>query len=284
MLLRSRQARFLPTGALVLLAACVQDAPTPLAVDAGTGPTLARADASSGLHRQYGPPAQVGRGLARTYVVLDARDGQRAVELGVALDEGAMRGLPADEGMYMYDLRLPARSPAPYQFVQLDWNARGHPPMGVYTEPHFDFHFYVISKAERDAIVPTDPAFAAKGNHLPPEAYRPAFHAPLAPPGGAPADAAVPMMGVHWFDVRSPEFNGGSFARTFIYGSWDGQVTFYEPMITRAYLLSRPDAVDPIAVAPQVRQRGRYPTAYRVSYDAQSREYRVALSGLVARP
>ena len=29
---------------------------------------------------------------------------------------------------------------------------------------------------------------------------------------------------------------------------------------------------------------GRYPTAYRVSYDAQAREYRVALSGLVARP
>jgi hypothetical protein len=281
MSLRLRPARLLPAGTLVLLAACVPDAPTPVSVDAAAA--TARAEASSGLHRQYGPPVKVGRGMARTYVVLDARAGQQAVELGVALDEGAVQGVPGAEGMYMYDLRLPAGSPAPYQFVQLDWNAHGHPPMGIYTEPHFDFHFYVISKAERDAIVPTDPAFATKANHLPPQQYLPPFNVPLAPPGGTAADAAVPMMGVHWIDVRSPEFNGGSFARTFIHGSWDGRVTFYEPMITRAYLLSRPDAVEPIPVAAQVEQPGRYPTGYRVSYDAQAREYRVALSGLVAR-
>jgi hypothetical protein len=280
---RLASARLVPAGALILLSACAQDAPTPPSADEKVAPALARTEAA-GLHRQYGPPVKVGQGIARTYVLLDAKDGQRAVELGVALDAGALQGLPADAGMYMYDLRLPAKSPAPYQFVQLDWNAHGHPPMGVYTDPHFDFHFYAISKAERDAIVPTDPAFAAKANHVPPEEYRPQFYVPLVPPGSRPVDAAVPMMGVHWFDVRSPEFNGGSFARTFIYGSWNGQVTFYEPMVTRAYLLSRPDAVDPIGVAPQVRQPGRYPTAYRVSYDALSREYRIALSGLVARP
>jgi hypothetical protein len=280
--LRPRPARLLPTAALLLLAACVQDAPTPPSIDASTAPVSARAEAP-GLHRQYGPPVKVGQGMARTYVVLDAKDRQRAVEIGVALDERALQGLPTDMAMHMYDLRLPAQSPAPYQFVQLDWNSHGHPPMGVYTDPHFDFHFYVTSKAERDAIMPTDPAFAAKANHLPPEQYRAPFNVPLVPPGGQPVDAAVPMMGVHWFDVRSPEFNGASFTRTFIYGSWDGQVTFYEPMVTRAYLLSKPDAVMPISVAPQFREPGHYPTAYRVSYDAQAREYRVALSGLVAR-
>ena len=278
-----RPARLLPAGALLLLAACAQDAPTPPATDASSAPASARAE-SPGLHRQYGPPVKIGQGMARTYVLLDAKSGQRAVEIGVALDEGAMQGLPMDGGMYMYDLRLPAKSPAPYTFVQLDWNAHGHPPMGVYTEPHFDFHFYTISKAERDAIVPSDPAFAAKANNLPPEASRPAFYVPLVPPGGQPVEAAVPMMGVHWFDVRSPEFNGGAFTRTFIYGSWNGQFTFYEPMITRAYLLSKPDAVSPISPLPQVQEPGQYPTAYRVSYDAQAREYRIALSGLVTRP
>jgi hypothetical protein len=281
--LHPRPTRALPIGALLLLAACVQDAPTPLSVDARTEPASARAE-SPGLHRQYGPPVKVGAGMARTYVLLDAKDRQRAVELGVALDEGALQALPMDEGMHMYDLRLPAQSPAPYQFVQLDWNPRGHPPMGIYTDPHFDFHFYAISRAERDAIMPSDPAFAAKANNLPPKEYLPPFYVPLVPPGGQPVDAAVPMMGVHWFDVRSPEFNGGPFTRTFIYGSWDGQVTFYEPMITRAYLLSKPDAVLPISAAPQVRQPGQYPTAYRVSYDAQAKEYRVALSGLTTRP
>ncbi len=281
--LRPRSAPLLSTGVLLLLAACTQDAPTPPATDASTAPASARAE-SPGLHRQYGPPVKVGEGMARTYVLLDAKDGQRAVELGIALDEGALQGLPMDESMHMWDLRLPAKTPAPYTFVQLDWNSHGHPPMGVYTEPHFDFHFYTITQAERDAIMPTDPAFAAKANNLPAEPYRPAGYVPLVEPGRPPAEFAVPMMGLHWFDPRSPEFNGGAFTRTFIYGSWNGQFTFYEPMVTRAYLLSKPDAVSPIGVAPQVVEPGSYPTAYRVSYDAQAKEYRVALSGLVARP
>ena len=278
-----RSARLLPAGALLLLAACRPDAAAPRSIDEGSAPTDARAEAP-GVHRQYGQPVKVGNGMARTYVVLDAKNGQQATEIGVALDEGALEGLPMDDAMHMYDLRLPAQSPAPYQFVQLDWNPHGHPPMGVYTEPHFDFHFYVVTPAERNAIVPSDPAFAAKANRLPPADYMAPFYVPLVPPGGQPADAAVPMMGVHWIDVRSPEFNGGQFARTFIYGTWDGQVTFYEPMVTRAYLLSRPDAVAPISAASKVVAPGSYPTAYRVTYDAQSREYRVALSGLVARP
>ncbi|CAA9566482.1 MAG: hypothetical protein AVDCRST_MAG88-1940 [uncultured Thermomicrobiales bacterium] len=43
-------------------------------------------------------------------------------------------------------------------------------------------------------------------------------------------------------------------------------------------------AVSPISPLPQVQEPGQYPTAYRVSYDAQAREYRIALSGLVTRP
>jgi hypothetical protein len=39
--------------------------------------------------------------MARTYVLVDAKDGQRAVELGIALDEGALQGLPMDEAMHM---------------------------------------------------------------------------------------------------------------------------------------------------------------------------------------
>jgi hypothetical protein len=29
-------------------------------------------------------------------------------------------------------------------------------------------------------------------------------------------------MGVHWIDPKSPEFNGGKFTQTFIFGSYDG--------------------------------------------------------------
>jgi hypothetical protein len=246
--------------------------------------------------------------MARAYVVLNAKAGQAPVELGIALDEGALQGLPmgapmgaASHGGHgaakgpmkhaagnILVLRLPAQSPAPYRFAQLDWNPQGHPPAGVYGAPHFDFHFYRTSIAARDAISPADPQrFAAEARNLPTGDFVPAGY--IVP--GDPAGQAVPQMGVHWFDTQAPElrglFGGGTpepFTKTFIYGSWNGEITFYEPMVTRAYLLSRPDVVTPIRVAAQNPEPGWYPTSYRVSYDAQAKEYRVALTGLTARP
>ena len=276
------------TGAVVLLAACAPDSPP-------TAPALSPTAASSadragydspGLHRQYGTPVKVGAGMARAYVVLDAKSGQTPVELGIALDARALDELPTAAGEYSFDLRLPARSPAPYRFAELDWNPQGHPPAGVYTVPHFDFHFYTVPKSVRDAIDPSDPLYAAKANNLP--------AGPYVPPGyvvpGVPAQLAVPHMGVHWFDVTAPELQNlfgnpagyQPFTKTFIYGSWDGRFIFFEPMVTRAYLMTLPNAVTPISVPALYPQPGWYPTAYRVSYDARSKEFLVALTGLTA--
>ena len=272
-------------GATLLLAACgAPDAPDRAGPDVLTGPAYARAGYDQpGVHRQYGTPVKVGDGMAPAYVVIDQQSGGTPLELGIALVARALEGLPSGEGEFSYLLGLPAKSPAPYQVVELDWNPEGHPPIGVYSLPHFDFHFYTISLAERNAIVPSDPQFAAKANDLPTGGYVPPFYVPLAPPGGQPADAAVPEMGVHWFDVRSPEFHGATFTKTFIYGSWDGRFTFYEPMVTRAYLQTHPDVTTSISVPQLYPVPGWYPTSYRVTYDAQAKEYRVALTGLVWR-
>ena len=70
---------------------------------------------------------------------------------------------------------MPAQNPTPYKFIELDWNPAGHEPAGVYTLPHFDYHFYKIGVAERDAIVPTDPAFAVKSANVPAADLMPAF-------------------------------------------------------------------------------------------------------------
>ena len=55
-------------------------------------------------------------------------------------------------------------------------------------------------------------------------------------------------------------------------------------MITRAYLLTQPDVVVPIPTPALYPLSGFFPTAYRVAYDAQAKEYRIALTALVARP
>jgi hypothetical protein len=58
-------------------------------------------------------------------------------------------------------------------------------------------------------------------------------------------------------------------------------------MITRAYLLARRaaapgdrDEIIPIPVHDQVLPPGFYPTAYRIAYDSQAREFRIGLTGL----
>ncbi|HET6567205.1 MAG TPA: hypothetical protein VFG50_04510 [Rhodothermales bacterium] len=291
--------RFIPTlvlSAVLLFAAC--DTPTSSIDEKSPATSSALADAGvsnraghdePGMHRQYGTPVKVGNGMARAYVVLDAKHGQSPVELGIALDAKVLDHLPTSGGEYSFVLSLPRHSPAPYQFAELDWNPQGHEPEGVYTFPHFDFHFYTISLAERNAITPSDPQFAAKANNLPTGDYVPPYYTVLAPPGGEPADIAVPQMGVHWSDVRSPELQNllnnpseyQQFTRTFIYGSWDGRFTFYEPMVTRAYLLSHPDVTMSIPVPERYPTAGYYPQAYRVTYDAHAKEYRIALTDLV---
>jgi hypothetical protein len=230
----------------------------------------------------YGAPVSVGQGSARAYVL--HADGGPA-EIGVALSEAAFAGLPADGAaggvrmpdghhMYVYTLQMPHDNPTPYRFVGLDWSPGGHMPPGIYDRPHFDFHFNSISEAERNAIVPSDPEFEAKAERRPAPELVPSGYQKL--PGG------VPMMGAHWVDPSSPELNGAPFTRTFLYGSWNGEMIFAEPMVTKAFLETKPDVRAPIATPARYAAPGRYPTAYRVYWNEGTKEYRVALTGLVA--
>ncbi|HEY9228770.1 MAG TPA: DUF5602 domain-containing protein [Gemmatimonadaceae bacterium] len=260
--------------------------------------------------RKYGPAQTIGNGTVRTYIVLDDQDNRIPREVGVALSESAMETLPAAVtagmghenmpmmNMHMFELALPAGNPTQYKFVQFDWNPVGHEPAGVYDAPHFDFHFYTISAAEKNAIVPTDPQYATKAAKYPAEEFRAPFYIDAATPAQAPpAAVTVPQMGLHWLDIRSPELQGMAghpenfkpFTKTYIYGSWDGQFIFDEPMITQAYLLAKKTATDsavrdeiiPVSTPKKRQIAGFFPEAYRITYDAKAKEYRVAVTQLV---
>lgn len=272
---------------LVLLAGC----------DAESEPLMAPEAAADragfevpGAHRQYGTPVKLGEGRVRAYVVLSALAGQAPVEVGIAMDVRALEGLsPTDPAILT--VPLPRHAPAPYSFAMVDWNPGGHEPPGVYDAPHFDFHFYTVPESEIAAIQPGNPDFAAEANNLPTGDHVPPFYTVLAPPGLEPADVAVPQMGVHWVDVRSPELQGmfgnpggyEPFDATFIYGSWNGRFIFLEPMITREFLLTHPDEVRGISQPAEYPEPGWYPGAYRISYDSQARQYRIALTQLAWR-
>jgi hypothetical protein len=261
-----------------------------------------QSDRPAGAIRVDGTPVRLGNGTVRAYVVRDTAADGAPLEIGVALDERALDGLPAPGTghhgahgeMHEYVVPLPDGHGTPFRFVELDWNPGGHEPPGVYDTPHFDFHFYTITKAERDAIDPADPRYAERADRLPAAELVPQFNDVPRPPGTAPSAMAVPRMGVHMVDMRTPELQAmlgrpdafRPFTTTFIHGSWDGRVTFWEPMVTRDYILGKRTATDAAVrdevIALPLPQRyadpGYYPRAYRIAWDGTAREHRIALT------
>lgn len=222
----------------------------------------------------FGPPAPIGNGTARAFV--EVNDTGEPTAIGVAISESALEGLPSGHGHHETVLELPATAGLPFRHVTIDWNPAGHEPPGIYDRPHFDIHFYTIPDQQRRSIVPELPDYADRGARLPDAPYRPDGYVP------AP-DGAVPMMGLHWVDPTSRELNGQTFTETLIYGSWDGRMIFIEPMLTRDWLLTRPQLRKPLPETDRVDTEGYWPTHWAVRYDVERGEYRIALDGMVRR-
>lgn len=219
----------------------------------------------------YGDDVHFGNGHARAYAELD--ENGDVIEVGVSLDKAATEGLSNDPGDHHNSASLifPEEAKASgYDHVLFDWAPFGHEPSGVYTLPHFDCHFYSQALSEREAI-PAYEVDSTKYNILPAADYFPATYIRI--PGG------VPGMGVHWIDVTSPELNGQTFTHTFIYGSYDGVNTFYEPMITLAALQSATTPVEVAIKQPSKYAEGvMYAQQYTYQFDAGKNEYRIALN------
>lgn len=237
---------------------------------------------AGGARTTYGKSVALGRGTARAYITMA---GGRPVEVGVALSERALEGLPDAHGSgghhvmghttFEHVLEMPDGNPTAFRHVLLNWNPGGHEPPGLYDTQHLDFHFYTLENAERLAIDEADPEFQAKGERMPPADLVPERYI-------LPAPLVFPRMGVHWVDPASPELNGKPFTATFIYGSYDGKVIFAEPMITKAFLESKPQFSAALPQPARGRESGGYPSQYHVRWDAQAKEWRIAISGFAS--
>ncbi|PRY05024.1 hypothetical protein CLV24_13141 [Pontibacter ummariensis] len=224
----------------------------------------------------YSPAKPLGDGIVRTWVTVGKNGVPTAI--GVSMSDKALLGLPqsgehhqGSHNSHETVLEFPkAAELTPFKFVTVDWNPSGHEPANVYDKPHFDFHFYMISNELRKTIpglAPTelDPA--------PPAAkYLPANYVML--PGRMPA------MGTHFIDVTSPELHGSPFTQTFIYGGYQSNVIFYEPMVALDYIMSKPQASIPVKQPAAYQKAGYYPKSYRVEYDASRKEHKVYLAEL----
>ncbi|MCI0436485.1 MAG: DUF5602 domain-containing protein [Gemmatimonadetes bacterium] len=220
-----------------------------------------------------GAEIAVGAGRARTEIVVDASD--RIRTLSVVFTRESLDNLPPALPNTEFILPLSADAPRTvFDHVAINWAPQGHPPPMVYTHPHFDVHFYLISMQQRDAISPADPDFGLKAVRAPDAAALPA--------GYVGDQFAIPRMGTHWTDRASHEFHGSLFTSSMIIGFYDARMIFIEPMMTRAFLESRPDESKTIALPAQVPAAGDWPTTWRVRFD-NAGEYRVELTDFVSR-
>ena len=258
----------------------------------------------------YGESAPRGDGRLTAY---SQQERGRPYAMGVVLPSRTLNGLPHDppsDGKWCFDkdgngsidpmmecangygsiLRL-ARSfrqhvDTPFKYLMVDWNPHGHGPQGIYDKPHFDAHFYMQPDAQRRAIragpcpelVNCDDF--KLGKKLPAAKYRPADFEDL--------DAQSPGMGNHLIDRTGPEFHGKPFTHTFIYGTWNRAMTFYEPMITRDYLAGLVDrsgknTCQPIKRPAAYQRAGWYPTKYCMRYRDNRDEITISMEGFVHR-
>jgi hypothetical protein len=269
-------------------------------------PPIATVSAPTALTRIDGGYTDVGTGRISTYAEMEA--GGRPKAIGVSFSSAFMDAPPASHSdqhrctdrnkdgvvdrpaecnmWHEWAVPLPTeaakRPDVPFKWALINWNPMGHIPPGVYDLPHFDVHFY---------LEPIEKVFAIEPGACGPEFVRcDQFDVAKKPipanyihPDYKDVGAVAPAMGNHLVDLTSPEFEGQRFTRSWIVGAYDGRITFYEEMLSREYILSKPDRCHPIKTAAAVERAGYYPTVSCVRYDGARDTYTVSMEEFVLR-
>lgn len=253
-----------------------------------------------------GKAQPMGKGSVRTYAEMSSANKPEAI--GISISAEAFTGLPrkrnrtsrcADlnkngridatgecEGDYEIKLNMPSdlsrRKDNPFKWVGFNWNPEGHEPP-PWKLPHFDMHFYMMSKKGIAGIrVGTCGIFINCDDFK--RALKP-VPAKYVHPEHINVKAAVGQMGNHLIDSRTPEMGKPpkKFTHTWIFGAYDGRISFYEPMITLEYLKSRPNKCNPIKQPKAWQVSGYYPTRYCIRHDRGTGATTVSLEGLEYR-
>ncbi|MFN4762202.1 DUF5602 domain-containing protein [Gillisia sp. Q332] len=261
--------KFFPLIIVFLFSSCEKEALTAIenqSADLSFLPSKAHPEK---MNTFYGPAKPFGKGVARAMVTMTHDGEPRAI--GIKFSERALENLPTDPEEFTFQLPNKAKGLA-FDHIDLGWNPEGHEPPGIYDIPHFDIHFYMISEEEKMGITDPDLAEILPPSQLWPENY-------FSTPG------FVPMMGKHWLNMFADELEPeGIFTQTFIYGSYNGEFIFYEPMITLGYLLEKSSIQYNISQPAAFQRTGYYyPTTYSINYDSTKKEYTISLEGMVLR-
>ena len=207
--------------------------------------------------------------------------GSALVEAGALVPIASIDNVPAQPQMawpppVLARIGMPesVRTQSGFGDLTVYWEPMGHPP-GPYLTPHFDFHFYTIPSAEREAIDCKD---ESKPTAIPANYALPDFDLPpdMAKFTGVPRliGLCVPAMGMH--SILDTELKGTeAFRSTMVVGYYKGKPIFIEPMVSRAMLMEKKSFELPI---PDIPGMGAHPSKFRAEYDNAQNAYRFTFS------
>jgi hypothetical protein len=255
-----------------------------------------------------GDSAELGSGSVSTYVEMDAAG--ELLSIGVRLSASTFESFPLEPDgtapcfdvdgdgtedpatecfmMLRRDLDLPtatSQAMAPFGYVQFNYNPEGHPPPAppVYAKPHFDFHFYLVGLDDVREIRTGTCGFFIDCDVY--ERARVPVPDRYMPPAYIEVGAAAGEEGNHLLLSTAPELGDppAEFTQTFIFGSYDGHIIFYEPMIAVSEFTEGLDECQEIARPTAWEVAGPYPTQYCMRYLPDEDAYSVSLESFVRR-
>jgi len=233
--------------------------------DIGISKAAPNGKAETKYNTFYGPQEQVGEGHARTFATISHSGVPQ--EIGVIFTDKALSGLPAENALYSFPFHHKALEATPFENVLLGLSAHGHPlPPSGEIAAHFDVRFMMMTEEERLAI----PAPPSSGFDAPPSGYLPANYV---------QNAALAQVGRHW---SYSTVAGTTVNHTMVYGTWNGALTFINPIVTLTTIASGSSYSISYPQPQYFSEHNYYPTKYNIYEDDKGNHY-ISLSDFVWR-
>ncbi|WP_029037889.1 hypothetical protein [Salinimicrobium xinjiangense] len=205
---------------------------------------------------------------------LNSPDVQSAIEfdatgqperISLIFSESTLADLPQN----VHHLQIPVNDPSgkfPFNHLSLKWNPTKDDVEGIFTTPHFETGFHLISAEKRSSIKVADPLAELLPNRE------------LLPQDFIPSKGSYSGTGKRWLNPTASELHEPNETYTLLVDSYAGEIISFVPSFTLKYLEEAENQIFTIPFPKGAQKEGAfYPTQYSLSFDAAEKKYIISL-------